>query len=223
MPRYLMTHSLLSSWLYAMKENPYEDATTERDPLADFLKVLNREPTPTTDAMQKGIDFEDLVTAITENESCFGFYEAYVDGSLGGLVPADIQEHKWYGAAKIIADKVKGGVRQYAAKKEIRIHGLTLLLYGRLDWLKAGEIVDIKFSSGYDKGKYFDSTQHPMYFELVPEAEIFTYQVSNGTNVWTESYMRDETRSIFPVIANFLSWLKTAGYMDVYKEKWLAL
>lgn len=32
MARYLMTHSLLSSWLYAMKENPYEDASTERDP-----------------------------------------------------------------------------------------------------------------------------------------------------------------------------------------------
>lgn len=29
--RYLMTHSLLSSWLYAMKSSPYEDATSERD------------------------------------------------------------------------------------------------------------------------------------------------------------------------------------------------
>ena len=25
MGRYLMTHSLLASWLYTMKENPYED------------------------------------------------------------------------------------------------------------------------------------------------------------------------------------------------------
>lgn len=32
MARFLMTHSLLSAWLYAMKGNPYEDATTERDP-----------------------------------------------------------------------------------------------------------------------------------------------------------------------------------------------
>ena len=36
MARYLMTHSLLSSWLYAMKENPYEDASTERDPYREF-------------------------------------------------------------------------------------------------------------------------------------------------------------------------------------------
>ena len=51
MARYLMTHSLLSSWLYAMKENPYEDASTERDPYAEFLQVLRREPTPTNEAM----------------------------------------------------------------------------------------------------------------------------------------------------------------------------
>ena len=52
MARYLMTHSLLSSWLYAMKENPYEDASTERDPyreetpsiiptISDFLEWLD--------------------------------------------------------------------------------------------------------------------------------------------------------------------------------------
>ena len=64
MARYLMTHSLLSSWLYAMKDSPSEDATSERDAFGEFLQVLRREPTPTTEAMQKGIDFEDLVTAI---------------------------------------------------------------------------------------------------------------------------------------------------------------
>ena len=47
--RFLMTHSLLSSWLYCLKENPYEDATSESDPLGDFLKVLRREPTETTE------------------------------------------------------------------------------------------------------------------------------------------------------------------------------
>ena len=58
---YMITHSLLSSWLYSMKENPYIDATTEpEDPMAEFLPVLRRDPTPTTDAMQKGIDFENL-------------------------------------------------------------------------------------------------------------------------------------------------------------------
>ena len=30
MARYLMTHSLLSSWLYTMRENPYEDMKRQR-------------------------------------------------------------------------------------------------------------------------------------------------------------------------------------------------
>ena len=58
MERYMITHSLLSSWLYAMKDNLYEDATTERDTYAEFLKTLNREPTETTEAMWNGIRFE---------------------------------------------------------------------------------------------------------------------------------------------------------------------
>ena len=45
MGRYLMTHSLLASWLYTMKENPYEDMTTERDPMGEFMLTLRREPT----------------------------------------------------------------------------------------------------------------------------------------------------------------------------------
>ena len=35
--RYLMTHSLLTSWLYTMRENPYEDTTSESDPMGEFM------------------------------------------------------------------------------------------------------------------------------------------------------------------------------------------
>lgn len=51
MAAYLITHSLLSSWLHLIRENPYEDLTTEGDPLAEFMLVLKREPTPRTEAM----------------------------------------------------------------------------------------------------------------------------------------------------------------------------
>jgi len=200
MASYLMTHSLLSSWLYAMKENPYEDATTERDPYEDFLKTLRREPTETTEAMQKGIDFEDLVTAI-------------VNGN------ADVTD-KWYDAAKKVADIVGGGRLQYKVSKKIEVNGIELVLYGRLDALKAGVVYDIKFSGSYDVGKYITSTQHPTYLELIPEAETFTYLVSNGTYVWPETYRRDETPSIIPIISDFLKWLELQGLMNTYKENW---
>lgn len=202
MARYLMTHSLLASWLYMMRSNPYEDATTERNPLEEFMLTLRREPTPTTEAMQNGILFEDLVTEVVK----------------GGGDPND----QWYDAAANIAHRVRGGVSQLRARREITVSGISVVLYGRLDWLKAGEIVDIKFTRNYDPGKYFDSTQHPTYFELVPEAQTFTYLVSNGSSVWPETYRRDETRSIYPIISDFFDWLEAMGLMEVYKEKWVA-
>lgn len=206
MSRYLMTHSLLSSWLYSMKSNSYEDSTTERNPREEFLAVLRREPTPTTEAMQNGIDFEDTVNALALHQP---------------LTARNAD--KWYDAAFNIAQYVGGGFSQYRAKKTIQVQGLSILLYGRLDWLKAGNIIDIKFSKGYERGKYVDSTQHPVYMELVPEATVFTYKVSNGVEVWTETYRRDETPSIYPIISDFLDWLQAQGLMEVYKEHWLAL
>ena len=201
---YLMTHSLLSSWLYAMKSSPYEDLTSERDAYGDFLKTLRREPTETTQAMQNGIDFENMVTDI-------------VNG-----IGVDSDE-KWYDAACKVAKIVSGGQLQYKAKKRITVSGVPILLYGRLDVLKAGEIIDIKFSSGYERGKFFDSTQHPVYLELIPEAYQFTYLITNGSDVWKETYRREETHSMIPTIAYFLSYLKESGLWEEYAKHWEAL
>ena len=204
MARYLMTHSLLSSWLYAMKSSPYEDATTESDPYEEFLRVLRREPTETTEAMRNGIVFEDLVTQLANGEE------------------ADT-EHKWYGAASKAAKVVQGSINQYKAKTEIQVSGISVLLYGRIDFLKAGKVIDTKFSKSYERGKYFDSTQHPVYLRLVPEADEFVYLVSNGTDVWTELYRREETPDIEPIIADFFDFLITKDLMETYKKHWLAL
>lgn len=203
--RFLITHSLLSSWLYAMKENPYEDATSDRDAFAEFMTTLRRESTPTTPEMQKGIDFENFVTDIINGDTdAMGRYE------------------NWFDAAYEIAQIIRGGALQYKAQKEIAVDGMTFLLYGHLDALKAGVIYDIKFSGGYERGKYFESTQHPTYLELIPQAREFTYLVSNGSAVWRETYRRDETGDIKEVISDFVSWLYANDLMDTYKEHWLA-
>jgi len=202
MERYLVTHSLLGAWLYALKENPYEDATTEKDPMEDFMKVLRREPTEATEAMQNGIDFENLVTKIVYGNTD--------------------KNDNWYEAAYKVAEIVNGGVLQYKAYKDIVVSGIPVLLHGRLDCLKAGRIIDIKFTKSYEPGKYYDSTQHPMYFELIPEAQDFTYVASNGTGVWQETYRRDEARNIRRYISDFFDWLKAAGLWELYKEKWSA-
>lgn len=202
MALFLVTHSLLSSWLYCIKENSYEDATTEVDHIAEFLRVIRREPSETTEAMAKGNAFEALVEDIANGD-------------------ADT-DHEWYAAAKKIADKIAGGVTQVKVNKTISVNGFSVLLHGRLDWLKAGTIYDVKYTGKYKNGKFFDSTQHPMYFELVPEADVFDYLVSNGTNNWTETYRRDEAVDIRVIIADFFSWLKENNLWKTYTEKWVA-
>ena len=119
--------------------------------------------------------------------------------------------------------KLSAGRLQYRANKTIVVGGLTLVLYGRLDCLKAGDIKDIKFSSSYDRGKYFSSTQHPTYFEIVPEAKTFTYLVSNGSEVWMERYYREETPSIIPTISDFWNGWMPWSWPRFTKKKWLAL
>jgi len=84
-------------------------------------------------------------------------------------------------------------------------------------------ITDIKFSKKYAVGKFFDSTQHPMYMEICPEAHEFCYSISNGSSVFREVYRRDETPSIYPTIEQFLQWLESRSLMYIYKEKWSAL
>ena len=222
MSRYLMTHSLLSSWLYSLKENPYEDAASESKPEDDFMRVLRREPTPTTSAMQFGMDNEDLVTAVLTGIPTAVYHKENKDKSLTKII-FSTPDHPWYQAAYRSAQIIGESVLQFRARKEVTAAGMDFVLYGRLDALRAGVIYDIKFCNGYERGKYFNSTQHPTYLEIVPEAQRFIYVISNGSEVWTEKYEREETPSIFPVISDFVNWLDTMGLMDLYREKWLAL
>ena len=224
MARYMITHSLLSSWLYSMKENPYEDAESTADPMADFLRVLRREPTETTEAMQKGIDFENLVTEIVTGRFCpewkpSGGIDPNTGEALGMMVYP-----KWFDAANKVAGIIGSGLLQVPESKTVEIGGMEIFLYGRLDALSAGKIYDIKFSGSYGRGNYIDSTQHPMYLELVPEAQSFVYIISNGTEVWTEEYRREELITPITYIASdFLEWLSAMDLMELFKEKWLAL
>lgn len=204
--RCLMTQSLLSSWKYQFNDfSKYEDRAEEFEEKAqrEFLQTLRREPIETSEAMQKGIDFENLVVALCHGQQGF-------------------EEHDWYAPAIEIADIVRGSQFQYVAKKEVTIAGVDFLLYGKLDSLKAGIINDIKFSGSYNVGKYFDSPQHPMYMECVPEATEFNYLVSNGRRVWRETYRREECKPISDVIEEFIGYLRVSGLFEIYTNHWKA-
>ena len=190
--KFLITQSLLSSWNWAYKTEDGHEA---------FLDTLNRKPIQKTSAMLNGTHFENMVTA-------------YCGGS------EIITSHKWMQCVQDVGDIVKGGAFQVKLSKNMIINNVEFVLYGILDVLKRGKIYDIKFVEKYYRGKYLDSPQHPMYFELCPEADEFTYLISDGKDVFTESYFREDITPIGEEIKGFMKYLDDRKLVNLYCEKW---
>ena len=208
--RYLLTQSLLSAYAYMF--DCYEGG--EDDAKAEFEQTLLRIKSPPTEAMQNGIDFENIVYGL-------------VTGDIRQLPCGLIEAHKWYPGAKAIADRLMGAQLQVRASRPIVIDGTQYLIYGVLDGLKAGVIYDVKFKNkSFGKldlaGGYLESPQHPFYFHIVPEAYEFQYLVSDGEDLYTEIYHPDECPTAEKIIRPFLSYLESEKLMDVYRQHWKA-
>ena len=197
-----ITKTLLESWRYCFScAEGYED-----EAYADFLKTLRREPSETTEAMMNGLAFEDR---------CYRAAE-------GKTIRSDA---KWREGALKVAEVIKGAQIQVPISRPIEVDGTTYLLKGILDALRAGVIYDVKFlnksiGSADVYGKWLNCTQHPAYFYLVPEAHEFQYVSSDGSDVYIETYQRDQTPYIGEIIHDFLEFLKGEGLMDVFAERW---
>ena len=198
-----ITKTLLESWRYCFScAEGYED-----EAYADFLKTLRREPSETTEAMLNGLAFEDR---------CYRAAE-------GKTIRSDA---KWREGALKVAEVIKGAQIQVPISRPIEVDGTTYLLKGILDALRAGVIYDVKFlnksiGSADVYGKWLNCTQHPAYFYLVPEAHEFQYVSSDGSDVYIETYQRDQTPYIGEIIHDFLEFLKSEGLTDVFMEKWV--
>jgi len=190
--RFLITQSLLSSWLYTYKkEDGYEE----------FLKTLRREPIQQNKAMLEGIRFENVLCA-----------------ALNGAEIAPT--HEWYKPIMELYPTLYGAQQQVSLSRDVTINGVRFVLYGKLDFLKAGIIFDTKYSKTYRVGKYLDSPQHPMYFALVPEAREFQYKICDGRYIYTETYRPDEVEPIERTIKQFMDFLDRMGLADTFCENW---
>lgn len=133
-----------------------------------------------------------------------------------------------------ISEIIENGAFQVSGSKPITVDKTDYLLYGRIDVLKSGVIYDIKKNQKYSVGKYFDSYQHHIYMELIPEAKKFVYLI--GTNaskakkqetgreydIFTEVYDRDECNDLENAIRFFTNWLEMNGLLEIYKKNWEA-
>ena len=151
--------------------------------------------------MLDGIRFENVVHAVSEGAE---------------ITP----EQEWYRPVTEICEIIAQGQYQVRAARPLVVDDVEFVCYGILDFLKAGVIYDTKFSKTYHVGKYMDSPQHPMYFYLCPEVRRFEYIISDGSYVYREAYLPEDTESIEKTIRQFMTLMDRAGLMDLYCENW---
>jgi hypothetical protein len=192
--RFLITQTLLSSWQWVYKLD---------DGYQDFLDTLNKKPIHQTKAMLEGIRFENVLNAVLSG--------ANIDPS-----------HEWYEPIMELKPTLEGAQQQVKVSRDIQVNGLNFVVYGVLDFLKAGIIYDSKYSKTYHAGKYLDSPQHPSYFFIVPEAYEFQYKICDGTYIYTETYRPDEVDPIERTIGHFMDFLDRQNLVDTYTENWLS-
>ncbi len=199
-PRLLITSSLLSSWLWIVDcYDGYESAKEE------FKRTLSREPFEPNESMQKGIQLEKDILSILCEES-FRTPDSVYDSCI-----------------REMAEKLKDCQFQIKASKDITIAGQSFLLYGRIDALRREWVYDIKYTEKYEVGKYFESPQHKMYFEIL-DSPKFSYLVCDGREVYEETYLKEDTDSILPIVEEFWSWLQSFDeYRTIFVDKWKSL
>lgn len=193
---YRLTHTLLESWRRAT--DPEADETA----FASFLDMLERKKKPKSAAMKTGIEFESAVNQYIRNE------------------PVVLEDEKAMKAMVQFGNRLRGAQLQVRAESPIKIDRIPFLLVGVADALHAGIISDIKRPLRYEYGKYFDSTQHPMYMELFPEALRFDYLIFDGAYCYREKYRKGDFQPIHDTIRAFARYLNDADLMDTYKKFW---
>lgn len=200
--RYLMTYSLLDSWMW-YTDNEYSEPEQARK---DFETTLNRERIPDNVWMQAGRDFESCIRLVDQEKIFLEFPQP----TFGFCV--------WQ-----IAEKIKGGTWQTSGYRDVFVNEKNYLLYGKSDVLRGPDVFDIKFNRKYQTGKFFKKLQHPMYFACFPGVKTFTYLISNGKEIFEEVYRREDTPRIEDTIYEFQQWLQGhPNYQDTYYQEWRA-
>lgn len=197
MTRYLLTPSLHDAYWYF--------ANTDFKPIEEFMATLKKEPFEKSDAMLKGIKFEDDVLAYNKGE----------------LEPGDLKP-EYCACVKQIGDIVQGGLWQERLSKEIEFDGMTFLLYGKSDVIKRDWIYDIKFTGTYDIGKFSKKLQHPIYMYL-SGLRKFDYLVTNLRDVYREAYFweRDTEANMMAELKEMVGFIMSNdNFREAFLEHW---
>ena len=213
MTKYLITPSLINSFQYYINDKFKSPA----DSRADFLKTLSKEKFEPTEAMQKGIDFENKIFELDKMLKA-----DWNDIAINFVFSQETEEYK--DCLKNIATIVKDGLWQQTCKKDLQIGNQEFLLYGRMDVVKRDTVYDIKYTSNYELGKFLGSAQHLIYLYCTGLPK-FKYLISNGKDFWIEDYFNNVNieNTIKNKINNFLSYLENdSEAKNLFETKWQA-
>lgn len=186
MPDLLITPTLINGFQFYQS---FDNASRE-----DFLRLLSRQKSERTEAMQAGIDFEDAI-------------KRYCDT---GQTEKEI--------VKEIGDICKNGLWQVTVCKSLD----NYLLYGKADVIKYDTIYDIKHTKSYDMNKYYNSMQHLLYMYCT-DIPNFAYLISDEKNVYREDYVKesDMVDRIKSKITDFIDYLKAdKEASDLFYKNW---
>lgn len=167
-----ITPSLLNSWLYV--------TNNENADINEFLSYLNKHHQPTTEAQQRGLDFEDEV---------------------------------YKGNKPLYNPYVKGGLYQVKVSKPYK----DIVLLGVIDVLQPNNIYDVKTTSRYEVGKYYNASQHKVYC-YITGIKNFSYLINE--ECYKEDYVYQDGQCE-ELIDSFIYWLKTTDLYDIWKSKWI--
>lgn len=189
---YKFTPSLLNGWYWYINRQGGDQEQQKQE----FLNMLNKVRMEPTTAMIKGVDLEDSVWNV-----CNGCERAYSD------------------VVHEIADRVKSN-----AYWQEKVEGYLddILVYGVADCILQNEIIDIKYTSNYDIGKYQYSVQHKIYMYCTG-IKNFTYLITDGKNVYEEyySYTNDTPDEIYQTAKQFLEWLEVdKEFKQAFDKNW---
>lgn len=235
MTKCLITTSLLNSLHWYLKES---FTKTEAEQRQEFLQTLRREKTPTTEAQQKGLDFEEDIKFYCNNGCFKGMGKTIdIDTELDNrdeyerhiiypkpVVKHDEPEYLIDYVIRDVGNIVKGGLWQQTVKKNLQVGNHNFLLYGRTDVIKRDTVFDIKFTSNYELGKFQDSSQHLIYL-YCSDLPKFSYLISDGKDWWREDYFNHAgvEGEIKSKVSEFLDYLEgDKEAKELYFNNWIS-
>ena len=216
---HLVTSSLINSVKWAIKapssiikeEKGGDGKLTWREKaLTDLSNTLNRVRTPFSPEAKYGVEFENKVYKVANNE--------------------EIPGSDYF---KKVCQEVKGFNFQRKQGIKVEIAGCNCYLYGKYDAVKDDTkyIKDIKTTGKYRFGKYLDTVQHKLYCYIAGEGyDVFDYIIAEWDEypkikaIHIERYRVNDRekleRELFLEVEDCFESIKDFGLWEAYREKY---